>query len=481
MAIRQIIEYRSTNSYFAGFLQSIINESGINASVEQQEGKIVLMLDEKDSHLEEFNLLVNRYLPHSIFLGEISTEQVEASITPSALVSKDYFIAPCAKCMELINTPSSEFYLDGNLKCSHYNNEAQSIYPDSTIFSPHYSEGATLLLTNASKVHELFIMTDDELKALFSIEKPTLKVTIADTALQEMTGKKFISIKAPYNNKSLLASINANESRLDYLFFHQANDLEVVVVQKNLSIITASRMATPLKPLHEDSIINRFLNIKQEAKFNNAIGCYLSTHDISFIVANEMGVKRVINFGAFNPTKVMECFHASAKRTKLLENFGEKYPAIVEQLGIPPQERWNEEKKLNSEMGLFETIATILELEPQNYTALSDASYQFRGNGGLKIDTHFNEEGDFDYANLMGSIMSFRLAGVDTHYLAYSIFEALGDMGIEVMNQLKTKFKINHFIMMGNLFGNSVLYSRILSKFQLSSPYFSKAFALDDA
>ncbi|MBN2824651.1 MAG: hydrogenase [Campylobacterales bacterium] len=477
MAIRQTIEYHSPNQYFAGFLQSLIDESGILASVEQQEGKIVLMLDDKDSKLEAFNALVNRYLPHSIFLGEISTEEVEAKITPSAFVSDDYPTAPCAKCMELLNDPSSEFYLDENLKCNHYSNEAQSIYPDSTIFSPHYSEGATLLLTNASKVHELFIMTDDELKALFSIEKPTIKVTIAHSELEKMVGKKFIAIKAPYNNKSLLASINAKESEIDYLFFHQESDLDAVVVQKNLSIVGALRIAKVLEDLDEDKIINRFSNIQKEAGFHHAIGAYLSTNAISFVVANEMGVKRVINFGAFNLTKMMESFKASAKRTKLLENFREKYPAIVEQLGIPPQERWNEESQ---EMGLYETIATILELTPQNFEALSDKAYEFRGNGGLKIDTNFNEQGEFDYADLIGSIISFKLAGVETHYLAYSIFEALADMAMSVCNQLKTKFKIEHFIMMGNLFGNSVLYSRMLSKFQLSNPYFSKAFALDD-
>jgi hydrogenase maturation factor HypF (carbamoyltransferase family) len=76
--------------------------------------------------------------------------------------------------------------------------------------------------------------------------------------------------------------------------------------------------------------------------------------------------------------------------------------------------------------------------------------------------------------------MSFRLAGVERHYLAYSIFEALGDMTIGICHQLKTKFTISHFIVMGNFFGNSVLYSRILSKFQLSNPYFSPAIALDD-
>jgi metallophosphoesterase superfamily enzyme len=53
-------------------------------------------------------------------------------------------------------------------------------------------------------------------------------------------------------------------------------------------------------------------------------------------------------------------------------------------------------------------------------------------------------------------------------------------MTISTLNQIKKKFKIDNIIMMGDMFENSVLYSRILSKYQLANPYFSKAIALDD-
>lgn len=124
-------------------------------------------------------------------------------------------------------------------------------------------------------------------------------------------------------------------------------------------------------------------------------------------------------------------------------------------------------------------IGTLLELKERNFNGVSDKGYEFRGNGGLKIDMNFNDKG-FCYDDLIGSIISFKLAGVDTHYLAYSIFEAFGDMAINTLNQLKTKFKIENIIMMGDMFENSVLYSRILSKYQLSNPYFSKSIALDE-
>jgi hypothetical protein len=470
MAVIQTIKYNSTNSYFTGFLQAVVDESGIVGSVEQDKDTITLKLEYNNEHdnLTEFNEFATKYIPHSIFLDTIETKFDDISITPTNFKSKDYNISPCAKCIEMLNDPSSEYYLDESLKCNHYSNDAKEEYSDNTIFSPHYSEGSTLLVTDANSVGELFIVTEDEIKALFSIEKPTLKVTIQDEILKNITGKKYINIKSPYNTRSILASINAKESGVNYLFFHHECDLDVVVVQKNISIIKASRVASELEELNSDSVVNRFLNIKKEVGFTKAtVGSYLSTKGISFIVSNEVDTKKVIEFDDFDYTSVLHSFQHSPQRMKLYQNFLEKYQQSMEKLDA------------SQNPDLWFVISKILEIEGDDFESICDKSYEFHGNGGLKIDMNFSENG-FSYDDLIGSLMSFRLAGAETHYIAYSLFEALGDMAITVMNQLKTKFKCEHFIMMGDMFGNSVLYSRILSKFQLSNPYFSKSFALDD-
>lgn len=467
MPIVQTIKYNSDNTYFAGFLQNTINESGILGSVEQKDKKIILKLDNSDEEkLNEFNSLA-RYIPHSIFMGEIETVVEDGDITPSSFRSSDYEISPCAKCIEMINDPSSEHYLDESIVCNHYANDGVETYGDDTIFSPHYSDGCSLLVTDASKLSELFIITEDEAKVLFSIEKPTIKVTIKDESLKGLVGDKFISIRSPYNIKSMLASINAKESGVNYLFFYPKSDLDVVLVQENTSIIKSSRVAKELEELNEDRVLNRFLNIKKEAGFEkSAIASYLSTSGIEFIVSNEMGSKKVINFGEFDLKKVLEGFKSNEKRSRLMDNLKAKFPQVAEAL---------ETQDLN----LYEAIATILEVENKTFEGICNKSYEFRGNAGLKVDTNFSEDG-FDYEAFLGSMISFKLAGVDMHYLAYSIFEAIGDLAITVMSQLKTKFKIENFIIMGDMLANSVLYSRIISKFQLNNPYFSKSFALDD-
>jgi len=466
--IKQTIQYNSPNQYFAGFIQNIIDTSDINASVSQEKGEITLLIDDKDKNLELFNENLQKYLPHSLFIGDINTVQIDGDITPSNFTSDQYNIAPCNKCLEMLSDPSSSHYLDESLQCDHYENSTEKVYEDFTTFSPHYMEDSALLLTNPNKIHDLFIVTEDEIKALFSIEKPTIKVTIQDEMLKGLTGKNYIYIKAPYNNRSALAAINAKDSEVDYLFFEDTSDLKIVSIQKNTTIIKASRVATPLEQLDGEPTINRFLNLAKEAGFTKGvIGANLSNNGINFLVSNELGTKKVITFQEFDLGKLLSNFQNDEKRTKLFTNFKNKYPELAKELEETPN------------LGLFETISIILELSEKSFEAVSDKGYEFRGNAGLKIDTNYISEG-FDYDSFIGSIISFKLAGVETHYLAYSIFEALGDMAINTLNQLKDKFKITNIVMMGDMFSNSVLYSRILSKFQLSNPYFSKATALDE-
>ena len=471
MAIKQVIKYNSKNQYFAGFLQSIINESEILGSVEQKDSEIVLLLDDKDStKLEKFSALTDRYLPHSIFLGDIQTTQEECELKKSNFTSKAYEIGLCTKCLEALTDPASQHYLDDSWECTHYSNEV-AYHNDTTFFTPHYTDGCSVLVADASKVDKLFIITDAEKKALFSIEKPTIKVTIQDEELKSITGKNYISIKSPYNVRSTLAALNAKDSEIDYLFFQNHHDLDVIKVQENTTIIRASRVADELENLNEDKVLNRFANIAKEANMTNkALAVSMSTrYGISFLLSNRVDDSYALKFQLFDLDTLLSNMKNDETQARLLNNFKEKFPKAFSEL--------EDDKSKN----LFEVMCTILDLDTKEnaFMALSDKSLEFRGNGGLKIDTFFKEEG-FDYESFIGSIMSFQLAGVEKHYLAYSIFEAFGDMIISTLNQLKMKHKVDNFIMMGDMFENAILYSRILSKFQLSNPYFAKAIALDD-
>ncbi len=470
MSIVQKIEYKANFKYFPGFIQHLLDQSGLNGSVTQEaDGTIALILDEKEPEaLEKFGHMTQKYLPHSIFIGEIKTEKSDKEPLKARFKSPAYPIAPCPICLKMLTDPASDRYLDDTIVCDHYSND--EVYEDSdyTIFSPHFNENDTILLADANKIADLFIVTEDEIKALFSIEKPTLKLTIKDEEIKRVTGKNYFRVKAPYNIKSSLAALSAKESGIEYLFFNERNNEPMLVmVQKNIHMVHDNRVSEPLSNIDEDRCLNRFANVMAEAGFSEATCAYMSRRSgISFMVSNRHDRKRAVTFQPFDIEKSLKRMEEDSTRARLLQNFKEKFPAAYDRLQ-------------NRNLDIYGAAAAVLELESDTYDALSDKSLEFHGNGGLKIDMNFNDEG-FDYVAMLGSIMSFRLAGAETHYLAYSIFEAYGDMVVSVLGQLKNKFKIDNAVLLGDLFENSVLFSRVLSKLQNSKPYISAKIALDE-
>lgn len=469
MAIKQTIKYNSDNEYIAGFLQTIINDSELNASVSKTEKEITLLIDENDPEaLERFSQNTQKHLPYSVFIGDIdTTQQEELDVNKSSFKSKNYNIALCPKCLLKLTDPAGENYLDDSLICDHYSNSGNKDFKDVHNYSAHYTKGDTLLVVDTSKLDKLFYLTQNEVDALLSIEKPTIKVTIKDEDLKSFTKENFIYIKSPNTMKSTLSALNAKESGLEYLFFKEFDTFKASITKDQLLIIKDTLgLSNKLSSLNENSVLNRFLNIAQEAAIKRALGVNLSAENsISFLVTDKDQTNIALNFGKFDLKKILDEF--AEKKPKLLSNLNEKYPQLLNELNQNPQ------------YDFYEALSTILELDDKGYDSLSNKSLEFHGNGGLRIDTFFKEDG-FDFASFVGSVISFKLGGSDDHYLAYSIFEALADMAISALNQLKDKYKISNFIMMGNMFENSVLHSRIISKFSQANPYFPKALPIDD-
>ncbi len=469
MAIVQTIKYRSDAGYFAGFLQQLVSESGINGSVRMNDGEIRLVIDESSNEkLEAFGTLTQKYLPHSIFLGEVKTFESAEKVEEGEFVSSDYPISPCMRCIAEITDPASDSYLSDSVVCGHYSNPGNSADSEYLTFSAHYGSGDTLLVTDPAKVTELFYITDSEQKALFSIEKPILKVTIRDEKLREIVGQTFISIRSAFDTRSILAALNAREAEVPYLFFTPSRALRVAVLKDDLLIVRDTLgLSHTIADLHEKSRINRLLAIAKEADFTSVLAADMSTGSgMAFHVYIPQRMLKSIELGSYDIGK----FFADAAKHKsygrLLENFRKAYPESYSELE-------------GSSYGIYETLCCVLGIDGRGYEALSDKSLEFRGNGGLKIDTFFTPDG-FDYLSFLASVISFRLADAQPHYIAYSIFEAFGDMVISTLGQLKKEFGVESIVMMGDMFENSVLHSRIVSKFSLSNPYFPKGTALDD-
>lgn len=342
MAIKQTIEFKSNNKYFAGFLQNLITEIQINANVQLNGKKIELTIDESDTNkLKAFGDATSKYLPSSIFLGHIQTNTSEEKLKIKNFETRPYNIAPCPKCLEAITNPASADYLNDSYKCTHYSDTTDESI-DNCFYSVHFSKGMTLLVADSSKVHDLFYLSDVEYKALFSIEKPSIKVTIKDERLKEVVGNQnFIHIRAPYSVKSALVALNAKESEIDYLFFEENDSKKCVIVKENISFIHDNPLTQKLEYLNNDVAFNRVLNIEKDANFKGSITANMSRNDgINFIVSNEVGIQKVLKFQSFDIKKFLVDMQNDPLKSKMFANFEKKYPKVIEQLHLSERSKY---------------------------------------------------------------------------------------------------------------------------------------------
>jgi len=126
MAIKQTIKFNSKNEYFAGFLQNIVDVSDIKGGVTFENDKVVLVLDDSDTDsLENFSNNAQKLMPHSVFMGNIDTDNEQLDIKSTRLKSKNYNIALCPTCLDILTNPASSDYLNDSIVCSHYSNDIE--------------------------------------------------------------------------------------------------------------------------------------------------------------------------------------------------------------------------------------------------------------------------------------------------------------------------------------------------------------------
>lgn len=494
MAFVQHIAYRSPYGYFAGYLQNILDSDPIKGSVTFENGVVTLVLDDSDLEaLEAAAAKIGMNLPYSIFIGSVESAREARDISPTPFKPEAAAISLCPQCLQQLFEPASSDYLNQALVCNHYGADVRSpaISPvdmkqavkklvdgDSVTvgqrsYRNSYTPGDTLFVADASRLHELLLLSSQEANTLLSIEKPLLKTAIRSDAIKEATGRSVIKTKLFDDAQSAILAKELQVAGIPYLFMTPHDDLEVAVNKDQLMILKAPRLAAPMQPQHDDPVINRYLHMIEEFGITDvsSVGAYLpSDGALRFILRSAKVSKPVITFAPFNPSGFLDAIAASSDaKGRLTANFKEAFPRIAARLAALQEQEGAE---------LFDIVAAVLEL-PDGYESVHDASLGFLGNGGVKVDVNY-KEGTFDYASLIASLMSFKLAGIETPLLAHSLFESLGDLVTDTLTQLKERFKTGEFILYGSLLGNTALFSRIQKNFGHANPRISSRYPLDD-
>lgn len=491
MPLLQTISYNADQPYLAGFLQQLIDQSGLNASVAFDGKQISLMMDENDVEaLERFSARINSDLPHSLFIGEIQNSHSDAAVVPSAFDSKRADLPLCPSCLRELFDKASPDYCNSALQCSHYGSapapsapvdmeatfkklmENGSVTIGERTYRRAYETGDMLMLTNPSAIGRMLLLSTEEVQALMSIEKPVIKVALQDEKLKEETGRNVLKAKLFDDAPSTLLSQRLNTQGIDHLFISGSNELEALVYKTRTHIIRPGKLADRPKKLDDSPITTLFLNMVDEADLTNisSIGaCMQSSGEWHFIHRSAKVSKPMIRFAPFESSGlVQKLTDSSNARKRLMENF---------QAAFPENYRALEALSAQDEKSLFDAVGAIIGLEG-GFEAISDASLSFSGNGGVKVDVRFGE-GSFDTLSFLASLISFKLAGVENNLLTYSLFESLADMATETLSQLKSRLKTNEVILFGDLMANTPFYSRVERNLGNATAHISSRYPLD--
>lgn len=384
-------------------------------------------------------------------------------------------------------------------------------------------QGSVLMLVNAMKITDFCFLINDEFNALLSIERPILHVALKDETMRSMFGST-VDIKYPDEGFTILLAKELTLLGLDTIAYEALeypceadfimdfdlnvqyqNDMHLFINKDIRFIASGERVSFPARlPYGTDtlSIAHGLVGIRDEkgvlfdqmGRFESAstfkvnqlesetpavesanfhpiaedeasfmsviaehnrfgtkvVGAYFQGEP-SFLYYDGKKVIRVVPPKHFSGSGIIEAMRGLREGSdRLIANVEKNHPEL-HQILIRIEENTT---------SLFEATAMILGLEEKSYHGVMKEALKFIGKGGLQIDTKV-EDNRFNHVAFLSSIISYRLAGVDSVYLSYSIFESFGDYFSELLTEIKGKTKAEDIVLCGSYFAGQSLFSRM--------------------
>ncbi len=186
----------------------------------------------------------------------------------------------------------------------------------------------------------------------------------------------------------------------------------------------------------------------------SAVAFWFEGDAVSFHYYNGTHVTTVVPPLAFEPSVLLERIRTLKEGSdRLLDNVKAQNTELYAQIELIQ----------NENLGFFEAVSLLCDIGDGGFEALNKEALKFMGKGGTQVDCHRDENRFHPYA-FLGSIISYRMAGVEPTMLAYSVFESLGDYAVDILTQLKQRSKAAHTVLCGSQIAQASLFARIDSK-----------------
>jgi len=517
--------YVSKNALLENMLESICKDFGISCEIGKNENIINLYIEGDEEKLTNFSDFIGKRLPLSIFFkstavnvveqkGDILNEIPVCSLcvpyTPKTLlVSKNQPLANNEIGKATFDAKGILLKKDGNtiinaIESTSYEtlySEIAKIITNGEEVHINSASGSyvigkidtgfdikdefTVVPTDFSSVEKMVVIRENEIKALASLEKPTIKfrvnilygaknilpsarvkLKLTDELLLQNICEKLYSNGVEFIYRKIADSTTCKYNVEIDGTFTQIPQVEVCVIENGeILILSGNGYSAPevkenLKKFKQTAHA-QFASIVQEHNlFDDRVSCFYmskTNDDILMHLSEKTGMLDLVKFPVVHDMKeIYETIEASKIGAKLVKNYKEQYPEIYKNAincKIPDDAPNN----IYTIWGIAAVVLGISDNIKDGSEKVIENAEDFGGKKGPRVDYLLVDKkaikSDFNIMRLIRSAMSFKLAGTDDVTLSFGMMEALAYFLSDTSDSCKENLSSEKTLLCGSMFG----------------------------
>jgi len=543
------------------FLDEICNDFSIKYQINKNDNITTLFVDDNESRLHFFADYLASNLPLSIFLKSTSVEIVDKMEAKNFTLKKCSVALPYTKKAILLAKDSSCIYFNNpftpnevgltskgeeasiTLSCNKWlmlANDAHTykkIYKSTAKFIKNgekvkiktpqgyftffklqkncldNTKDFKIIPTDLSIVPKMVVIRENELQALASLEKPTIRAKV-NTIYQAKNIMQNKRVKITMANSILLQFIceELYKNGIEYIVKTQENyensclldfetdfprfdEIEICMLENNETfILNGSRFAPvqirkKLKKFNVPSSKQFVSILKERGLFLDKVSFFYFSRENDDIISyhdDEKGMLEFVKFPAFSSLKQIfkDISNLDETSNKLIANYKNNFKDIYERalkVKIP--------KKLPNNLYTLFAFASIILGFSDNFKnaaeKLIENAEDFGGQKGSRIDYYLKNtkklKSDFDSYKLLKSAISFKLGGTDDSVLSFGFIESLAYFISDIADSHKETLTSTKIALGGSMFGYKLLSEKTCKNLLANHKiYFNQELPIDN-
>lgn len=322
----------------------------------------------------------------------------------------------------------------------------------------------------------LFRAENEDLQALATLEKPFLTLS-PKSVFAEFFTNNFVKVILPYDPYLLLLSKFLDSFSGLYLLpltEKRINGICVFVESQSPKItISVAKNGLVLPHTFAPNATNANLKSLQTSIQANALervnALYLGRNATRFLLYFNAHFKEALDFRfESNLYHFITTLESQNQTTQsLLKNFTEHNAELIQTLKSLPKDS----KKSDNLLDLIGMAGVLLDLgsadclRDSTYALLQNAAI-FMGQKGPRIDFRLERDKEgkiyLDTLQTLRSVMSFKLAGVETALLCFGILDSLAEFFANLSRDMEENYQTKGIVICGEMFLNKQFLNQFL-------------------